>query len=441
MEKLNFQPVPISFHRTRGSSFFPACCGINNGNSFTGFSRASSRRSRNTLTTAKLVSDISLGDEFIGTVRNVGPAESSWIDIGATTLRGKPVHARLRFSRRGKGEDEGSVIPVHVIKADTAAARIEVRKGLRPKEEQIPEDTVFLEHLRTGKKLKGNVVALGKYGAVIDAGIYHHVKRGKIEKITGLLQRRDFPDDWGSSADVVRSTEVETVISIGDAIDVWVREALPRNAFLLFDAAEVDIEKIDRERLERHRRRKRKQRLPRIESLTVGEHRNGSVVRTEKYGLFVDVGVKRYGLIHYSEMGDEHRWDWKDVIPVGTKVVVEVIGVSDKKLSLRLLTPEEELDMLGTVDKATARVSHSEAKGDLGSTIRDISNGVVDTLPEDSKPLLSVATATSSPDKLNIHGEGSDDEEVEDKEVKDEEADVEDEDKFSDEYFEDKYGF
>ena len=68
---------------------------------------------------------------------------------------------------------------------------------------------------------------------------------------------------------------------------------------------------------------------------------SGKVVRMEKFGIFVDIGAERPGLVHVREitMGRVRHPD--EVVTLGEEVEAQVIGVNTKKrqidLSMRVL--------------------------------------------------------------------------------------------------------
>ncbi|PXF48655.1 hypothetical protein BWQ96_01507 [Gracilariopsis chorda] len=401
-----------------------------------GFLRASSKRHGaryvNTILSlgkGQCISEVAVGDQFIGKVSFVGPAESSWLDIGVTSREGKPILARLRYSRgkagTGQGEAVGSIISVHVRSVQTDSGRIEVRKGLRSDAtEHVPDNPLMISDVRLGDKLNGVISAVGSYGAVVDAKIYRVANRGRIVKCTGLLPRQYFKEDWGSQADLVTSEKVSRMLKAGEKVDVWIRKVHPENAFLLFDGSIVDVEEIRRERASYMRSmRKRRRRLP-MASLEKGERHVGIVTNVLKYGVFVDIGVKREGLIHYSRMTDRHKWDWKE-FEAGLELYVEVHDIVDDRLSLSLVEVKDEIlsEVTDRAKSATARVHDVLKAKELKSLLRR------------SKSKLKSKKQASSRTGEDVSKE---DESRKALENEDEEDVVE---KFSDEYYEDKYGF
>jgi len=86
-----------------------------------------------------------------------------------------------------------------------------------------------------------------------------------------------------------------------------------------------------------------------IENLTrqvqVGEVFEGTVKRIEPYGAFIEILPNQDGLLHISEIAHERIREVTDVLKLGDKVTVKVIGIDAQdriKLSRRALLPPPE---------------------------------------------------------------------------------------------------
>ena len=77
--------------------------------------------------------------------------------------------------------------------------------------------------------------------------------------------------------------------------------------------------------------------------IQAGKIFQGKVVRIEKFGVFVDIGAERSGLVHISEMASDYVTSPGDMVEEGSEVEVRVIGVNRKKnqidLSMKQLAP------------------------------------------------------------------------------------------------------
>jgi predicted RNA-binding protein with RPS1 domain len=73
---------------------------------------------------------------------------------------------------------------------------------------------------------------------------------------------------------------------------------------------------------------------------------SGKVVRIEKFGVFVDIGAERPGLVHISEMAHGFVKAAEDVVKEGDEVQAMILDIDRKKkqikLSMKALLPEPE---------------------------------------------------------------------------------------------------
>ena len=107
-----------------------------------------------------------------------------------------------------------------------------------------------------------------------------------------------------------------------------------------------------------------------IEGLTrlpqIGEIFEGTVKRIEAYGAFVEILPNRDGLLHISELAWERTREVTDVLKLGDKIKVKIIGIdgSDRiKLSHRALLPQPEGYTGDSGGEERPRRSHSERPG------------------------------------------------------------------------------
>jgi uncharacterized protein len=73
-----------------------------------------------------------------------------------------------------------------------------------------------------------------------------------------------------------------------------------------------------------------------LEDLREGMVLKGTVRNVVDFGAFVDIGVKRDGLVHVSEMGQKFVKNPHQVVAVGDTISVKVIGIDPEKGRVKL---------------------------------------------------------------------------------------------------------
>ncbi|KRL01865.1 S1 domain-containing RNA-binding protein [Liquorilactobacillus capillatus] len=72
-------------------------------------------------------------------------------------------------------------------------------------------------------------------------------------------------------------------------------------------------------------------------SIEVGAKVTGKVSGITSFGAFVDLGERKNGLVHISEISDSYVKDIHDVLSVGDEVTVKVLSIADDgKISLSI---------------------------------------------------------------------------------------------------------
>jgi len=70
--------------------------------------------------------------------------------------------------------------------------------------------------------------------------------------------------------------------------------------------------------------------------ISEGDALKGEIKRIESYGVFVDVGLEREGLVHVSELSHEYVKSPADVVTVGDAVDVQVLKIDARKKQVNL---------------------------------------------------------------------------------------------------------
>jgi len=172
-----------------------------------------------------------------------------------------------------------------------------------------------MAELEPGMELSGTVKRIELYGAFVDLGI------GK----DGLLHISQL-----GKADV---RNVEDIVQVGQRLNVFVL-------------------KVDKDQGRIALSLMKPLGMP-WEALRQGTDVTGTVVKIENFGVFVDFGAERPGMIHVSELASGYVRSPEDVVSVGESVTARIIKLDRRKkridLSLKAITekvavpePEEE---------------------------------------------------------------------------------------------------
>lgn len=159
-----------------------------------------------------------------------------------------------------------------------------------------------IAELRPKMRLEGVVRKVELYGAFVDIGL-------ERDGLIHISQLSDKPVN--RVADVVRE---------GQKVTVWVTQVDPRQGRVALTLVKPpDVE---------------------WKELAEGQIHTGRIVRVERYGLFVDIGAERPGLLHIQEMGRYHR---PEMYRVGDEIEVRILQLDRRKKRIDLTLAETEM--------------------------------------------------------------------------------------------------
>ena len=165
------------------------------------------------------------------------------------------------------------------------------------------------EELKPKMHVRGTVLKTTLAGAIVDIG----TSKPAVIHVSQLIAPKNQP---------IKS--VKDVLHEGQQIDVWVKKIKDERIELTM-VKPLDLEWRDIKK-----------------DMVV----KGTVVRIEGFGVFLDIGAERPGLIHISELAHGYVRTPSDVVQEGDVLEAQVIEVNKKKkqikLSLKSLMPEPE---------------------------------------------------------------------------------------------------
>lgn len=163
--------------------------------------------------------------------------------------------------------------------------------------------------LKAGEKRNGVVKKILKVGAIVDIG-----------GITGLIHINDLA--WG------RVKRVEDVVNVNDKVEVVIGQidATKERVSLILKDVSSDPWVVN------------------TSNLKVGDVLAGKVVKLLSFGAFVELYPGVEGLVHLSEITEEHIAKPSDVLTIGQEVKVKVLDYNkeNKKIALTIKDAEEK---------------------------------------------------------------------------------------------------
>ena len=178
--------------------------------------------------------------------------------------------------------------PEVVGSAETAEASEAVKGG----------ETADLSEVKRKQHFTGTVIKTTLAGAVVEIGLptpgVVHISQLQTEAVN----------------------RVEDVVKPGQSVDVWVRRVFPKKnriELTMIEPLGLEWREIEKDMVIK-----------------------GKVTRLEKFGVFVDIGAERPGLVHISEMTHDYIKSPGDLVKEGDEVEVKVLSVNRQKKQIKL---------------------------------------------------------------------------------------------------------
>lgn len=183
---------------------------------------------------------------------------------------------------------------------------------------ELVQETVepqTLEEIKVGMKLRGTVVKLEIFGAIVDIGL----------DADALLHISQISPTVNNVADAYK---------VNQELEVYVLKIHSETGRIALAT--------------------RKPPTISWEDLSIGMKLTGSVTRIERYGAFVDVGCERAGMIHVSEMADGYISSPNEMLNIGQEVDVWVLKFDPRKqqIDLTMKEPQQQMEEEQQEDEA-----------------------------------------------------------------------------------------
>ena len=156
--------------------------------------------------------------------------------------------------------------------------------------------------LEPGMQVTGRVKSVTDFGAFVDLGVG---PQGLVH-ISQLARRR--------------VSKVTDVVQVGDEVQVWIKKVdkkRGRISLTMIRPVILHLKDVQPDMIVQ-----------------------GVVTRIEPYGVFVDIGAEREGLIHISELVDGFVNSPEEVVSIGDRIEARVLQVDRKSRKVHLSTKE-----------------------------------------------------------------------------------------------------
>jgi small subunit ribosomal protein S1 len=155
-----------------------------------------------------------------------------------------------------------------------------------------------ITELEPKMRLQGTVKATQLYGALVDIGLEYD----------GMVHI--------SQLAPTHTNRVSDVVQPGDSVTVWVTKVDPEKGRIGLTMVEPPDKGWG--------------------ELAKGQIHTGTVTRLENYGVFVDIGAERPGLLHVREMASGYVGHPSEIAKVGDEIEVRILDIDKRKKRIDL---------------------------------------------------------------------------------------------------------
>jgi len=192
----------------------------------------------------------------------------------------------------------------------------------------ISETPSNIEEIKRKTHYTGKVIKTTLAGAIVDIGV----------NTPGVVHISQISKD--------PVNRIEDVLQVGQTVEVWVRRVYPQKGRIeltMIKPLDLEWREIKKDMVVK-----------------------GKVTRLENFGVFVDIGAERPGLVHVSELTHDFIRNPSEIVKEGDEVEVKVLGINRQKKQIKL-----SMKALEERPAKVAKTEQKEAKEGAGEPEKD----------------------------------------------------------------------
>src|SRR5215212_4571049 len=281
------------------------------------------------------------------------------VDLG---VRGF-LPASLVDIRRVPNLDEylGQNIETKVIELNRSRNNVVLSRRAVLEEERKEQRQAILERLQPGLVIEGQISNIVDFGAFVD-----------LDGIDGLIHISEL--SWS------HVNHPSEILSIGDTVQVKV----------------LDIDR-DRQRISLGLKQTQEDPWQRVvDTYNVGDELEGTVTKVVAFGAFVEIMEGVEGLVHISELAQQHVENPREIVQPGDDVKVKILEIDSERRRLSLSIKRVEDQILPRRDIGAATAGDAGDMDDMPEL--GLSEDVFADAPEAAAAPDAVAEAPAAPD-------------------------------------------